>query len=45
MKCPNEIRRIGSFPWNSVQNDQNDVNLGAVIDDDENREIFLVKII
>lgn len=41
----NEIERVDPIPWNPVPNDQHDANLGAVTDNDENREVFLVNII
>lgn len=41
----NEIGRINYIPWNPVPNNQNGINLGAVIDDHENEEVFLVNVI
>lgn len=41
----NEIGRIDQIPWNPIPNDQNGTNLGALMDEDENGEVFLVNII
>lgn len=41
----NEIAWIDPIPWNSVIDDQNDANLGAVIGDNENEEVLLVRVI
>lgn len=37
-----QIGRADLFPFNPVLDDQNDAILGAVTDDDENGEVFLV---
>lgn len=41
----NEIGRIEHIPLNTVPNDQNNVNSGAIMDYDENEEVTLINVI
>lgn len=39
------VGRIDHIPWNPVLDDQNDADLGAITNDYENGEVFLIKFI